>query len=810
MLAPTTPPLSTRRAIARTMRADALVKGLRTLWPPLCLLAIMGAAGSLTEGLPAALVSAGAGLTWLLSAYLFWRGWKLFHPMGEHEAGRALEEAAGLQELRPLTGGEDRRISGDDALWSWHQARLIKAAAALSTPVKPKLLWQDAAKALALMAALGLCWLNPVASVRALTFDLSPLVGDSDLVVEVWAEPPAYTGLPLIRLDRSQSEVSLPVGSKVTARVDGARGAPVLRGPSRSTRLSPAQGAAWQGQIEITRSGTLKLDRLGTRAQWHIEATPDQKPQLSLPKPIQIDPKGRLDIAFQASDDYGLAAAFVRIRPVKVPEGLAGRSVFDTPIPLEGAAGENGARRVFVEVADHALAGLTVEAQIVVRDGLGQETASETMKLTLPERTWQSSLAAALQEVRLLILREARPYQRPLPVFATLFEPLNVGGAASDVFNLGPIKLDLTDPQPGAPPGIAEATRRLEAIAEAMQQLGLSDLGQLSLHYALERLSIARDVADAHSVAPILWEMALQIEASNQTPAQQKIAQAREALKQALEQGATPEEIQQLTQELREAVGERLQELAEQGASGEGGEQGQSGPQISAGDLEDRLRELEESGSSGSREEALAQLDQLDELLENLQPGAPGGSGQANGQGQGGPLDDAMRQQRALSDQTEQLGETPPSDQSRQRAEDLANQQEGLADALGGKRPNDPSQEQSAEDQNRSQAAEAMREAAQALREGDLNRAQDAQARALQALRQAAESSPQGQAGAGGETDPLGRALPKQDDGKATKVPDGVEKRRARDVRDELRRRQADPQRDKTERDYIDRLLQDR
>ena len=629
------------------MRADALVKGLRTLWPPLCLLATMGAAGSLTEGLPAALVSAGAGLAWLLSAYLFWRGWQLFHPMNEQEAGRALEEAAGLQELRPLTGGEDRRISGDDALWSWHQRRLIEAAAALSKPVKPKLYWQDAAKALALIAALGLCWLNPMATARALTFDLSPLMGDSDLVVEVWAEPPGYTGLPLIRLDRSQSEIALPVGSKVTARVDGARGAPVLRGPSQSARLSPAQGAAWQGQIEITHSGTLKLDRLGTRAQWHLTAIADQKPQLTLPNPIQIDPKGRLDVAFQASDDYGLTAAFVRIRPVKVPEGLAGHSVFDTPIPLEGTAGENGARRVFVEVADHALAGLQVEAQVVVRDGLGQEAASEPTKLTMPEQTWQSSLAAALQEVRLMILREARPYQRPLPRFATLFEPLEDGAAVSDVLNLGPIKLDLTDPQSGAPPGIANATRHLRAIAETMVQFGLSDLGQLSLHYALERLSIARDVSDAHSVAPLLWQMAMQIEASNQTPAQQKVAAAREALKQALEQGAPPEQIQQLTQELREAVGERLQELAQQGASGEGGEQGPSGPQISAGDLEDRLRELEESGSSGSREDALSQLDQLDELLENLQPGAPGASGQADGQGQGGPIDDAMRQQRA-------------------------------------------------------------------------------------------------------------------------------------------------------------------
>lgn len=808
MLAPTTPPLSTRRALARTISADALVKGLRTLWSPLCFMAVIGAAGGLTEALPAALVSAGAGLAWLFSAYLFWRGWQLFHPMTEQDAGRALEEAAGLHELRPLTGGEDRRISGDDALWSWHQARLIEATNTLSQPLKAKLYWQDGAKALALIAALALCWLNPVASARALTFDLSPLMGDSDLVVEVWAEPPGYTGLPLIRLDRGQSEVALPIGSRVTARVDGARGAPVLRGPSRMTRLEPAQGAAWQGQIEITRSGTLKLDRLGTRAQWHVKVIGDQKPRLALPKPIQIDPKGRLDIAFQASDDYALAAAYVRIRPVKVPEGLAGNPVFDTPIPLEGAAGENGARRVFVEVADHALAGLQVQAQVVVRDGLGQETASDATKLVMPEQTWQASLAAAIQEVRLMILREARPYQRTLPRFATLFEAFDAEGSLSDVLTLRPIKLDLSDPQPGAPPGIANATRHLEAIADTMAQFGLSDLGQLSLHYALERLSIARDVDDARSIAPLLWQMALQIEASNQTPAQQKIAQAREALKQALEQGAPPEQIQQLTQELREAVGERLQELAEQGASGEGGEQGQSGPQISAGDLEDRLRELEESGSSGSRADALAQLDQLDELLENLQPGASGAPGQANGQGQGGPIDDAMRQQRALSDQTEQLGETPPSDQSRSRAEDLASRQEGLADALGGDSQSDPSG-RNGEEQNKRQAADAMREAAQALREGDLGRARDAQSRALRALRQAAESGGEGPAGNYGGTDPLGRTLPKQDDGKATKVPDGVEKRRARDVRDELRRRQADPQRDKNERDYIDRLLQE-
>jgi Domain of unknown function (DUF4175) len=62
----------------------------------------------------------------------------------------------------------------------------------------------------------------------------------------------------------------------------------------------------------------------------------------------------------------------------------------------------------------------------------------------------------------------------------------------------------------------------------------------------------------------------------------------------------------------------------------------------------------------------------------------------------------------------------------------------------------------------------------------------------------------------GGDKDPLGRATNRRDDGRETKVPDQVEKRRARDVREELRRRQADPNRDGQERDYLDRLLQGR
>ncbi|WP_133245672.1 DUF4175 family protein [Candidatus Phycosocius bacilliformis] len=805
MLAPTTPPPATRRALRQTIRRHALVLGLRSLWLPLFILTAMGATGWLTQNWPAAMVSACAGLAWIASLVAFWRAWQHFHPMDEHAAGLALERAAGLEELAPLTGRDDRRISGDDALWSWHQRQLIEAAGKLSTPVKPPLFWHDGVKALALAAALVLCLARPEAAGRALSFDLSPLVGDADLVVEVWAEPPAYTGLPLIRLDRLQPDVKLPAGSRVTARVDGPRGAPILKGPSGAARLSRLEGGSWQGSITISKSGSLTLDRLGTRAHWQVEALIDQKPVLTLTQPVRIDPRGRLDIAFQASDDYGLSDAFVRIRPVRVPEGLRGHEVFETPIALETGADADGARRVFVDVADHPLTGLDVTVEVGVRDGADQASLSQPQKLILPQRNWTNPLAAALQEIRLLILREARPFRRPLPRFATLFAPQDTGPVAIDVASLGPIRLDLTEPSIGAPPGIAEARAKLTAVSQTMAQMGLSDLGQLSLHYAVQLLSLARTVEDAHGVAPILWQMAVQIEASSQTPAQEKIAAARDALKQALEQGASPEEIQQLTQELREAVGERLQELAEQGASGQGGGSDPSGPSITAGDLEDQLKQLEESGSGGQRQDALTQLDQLDQLLENLQPGSPSAGSQADGSGQGSGLDRLMQEQRALSDETGDLANSPPSSNTDRNREDLANRQDGLADLLEG----EPASGE-AEGQNRQQAAQAMREAARALREGRPEEAQEAQTRALQALRQAAASAPQSQAGTGQDEDPIGRPLPQRDDGKATKVPDGVEKRRARDVRDELRRRQAEPDRSPQERDYIDRLLQDR
>jgi hypothetical protein len=120
-------------------------------------------------------------------------------------------------------------------------------------------------------------------------------------------------------------------------------------------------------------------------------------------------------------------------------------------------------------------------------------------------------------------------------------------------------------------------------------------------------------------------------------------------------------------------------------------------------------------------------------------------------------------------------------------------------------------------------AREAMQEAERALRSGDLDGATDAQARALEQLRQGArnmaeqmmqQNPNQFGMGPGGapqnELDPLGRPRSQTDGtdpGNTSKLPDQIDVQRAREILDELRRRQGEQTRPTDELDYLERLL---
>jgi len=115
------------------------------------------------------------------------------------------------------------------------------------------------------------------------------------------------------------------------------------------------------------------------------------------------------------------------------------------------------------------------------------------------------------------------------------------------------------------------------------------------------------------------------------------------------------------------------------------------------------------------------------------------------------------------------------------------------------------------------EAGEAMRESQDRLRSGDLSGANEAQAEAIRALRRAgqtlAETGRQNARGEGGtdqaeNEDPLGRLNNgiNSDESEADIDPrDNAT--RSRELREELRRRAAEQERDQSERDYLERLL---
>src|SRR5690606_13829159 len=185
-------------------------------------------------------------------------------------------------------------------------------------------------------------------------------------------------------------------------------------------------------------------------------------------------------------------------------------------------------------------------------------------------------------------------------------------------------------------------------------------------------------------------------------------------------------------------------------------------------------------------------------------------------------LSEQMGEQRALRDETRQQqqgqGGSGGNQQGAQGGGELARRQaeirQGLAEA---QRMAEESGAAPSDDLNA--AGEAMRQAEDALRRGDLEGAERAQSAALDNLREGAESlaaemrergrenSPPDQAGDGAR-DPLNR--PVSGAGATSgegEIPSQADPVRAREIFDEIRRRAQDPNRPEAEREYLRRLL---
>jgi uncharacterized protein (TIGR02302 family) len=146
-------------------------------------------------------------------------------------------------------------------------------------------------------------------------------------------------------------------------------------------------------------------------------------------------------------------------------------------------------------------------------------------------------------------------------------------------------------------------------------------------------------------VVSYLWVIALGIENGDLSVAERRLHQAQEALKQALENGASDQEIDKLMKELRQAMNEFLREFAEQAQKNPNMAMPPNAEMLRESDLQRMLDQIENLAKSGSRDQAQELLSQLEEMMNNLRTARP-----QRGQGREGEQSEMREQMDKLGD----------------------------------------------------------------------------------------------------------------------------------------------------------------
>ncbi|WP_377191285.1 TIGR02302 family protein [Ruegeria meonggei] len=721
-------------------------------------------------------------------------GARRFHAPSRAEALMRLDESLPGRPIQALM--DDQAIGSMDtdsvALWHAHQTRMAQQAAQ-AEPVKPDLRLADrdpyalrysALLALVIAGLFGSFW--RIGSVA----DMAPgaAVAGQGPSWEGWVEPPRYTGLPTLYLaDQSGPKLSVPQGSRITLRFYGEVGAHTLT--ETTTPLGTVEATDSEQDIVVNRSGQLRIVGPAGR-DWSLDVLQDIAPRIGVADAAEAEAGGQMRLPFAAGDDYGvvsgtatieldLAALDRRYGLTVAPEE---REVIEVELPMP----ITGDRADFTEdliedFSQHPWAHLPVRITLTARDAADQETSSEPYVTALPARRFFDPLAAAVMEQR----------------------------------------RDLLWSRDNAP----RVAQLLRAVSHLPEDFFRSDTAYLRLRVTLRRLETFTRYdlkpEQQEEIAQALWDLAVLIEEGTLADALERMRRAQERLTEAMQNGASDEEIAELMQELRDATQDymrQLQRLAQE--NGEDGEnpQGQNGEtlQMTQDDLQrmmDRIQELMEQGRMAEAQQALEEFQQM---MENMRVTQGQGQGQqSEGQQAMEGLAETLRDQQGLSDRAfrdlqEQFNPGTQSGQSQnnegrnggqgrgeshegqggrgQEGSDqadgggqqgqegsLADRQQALRDELGRQQQNLPgggTPEGEAARDALDRAGRAMDDAEQALRSDDLAEAIDRQSEAMEALREGMRSlgealaeNQQNQPGQGAQEgdmqannrDPLGR-----------------------------------------------------
>ncbi|SEL18662.1 DUF4175 domain-containing protein [Pacificibacter marinus] len=709
--------------------------------------------------------------------------------------GEARGRVDGALPNSPLQALQDLNATGQVAaqihpLWVAHQMRMAQQASkAHVIAPKIRLSEQDpfAIRLLALTALImGLLFGSGGASTGAIPTSLGL---ESGLAWEGWIDPPQHTGKPTLYLADLSTSFTAPKNSKVTIRFYDTGDAVQMRQTVSEVALD--SGALTQ-DFRLEKNGEIEIDGPMGRV-WDVALLPDTAPVAELIGDMTRAASGELRQSFRVFDDFGVVRAQLKLeldRPAIVPR--YGFSVLPEPrdavtlsIPLPRSRERTDIVGVVAEnLSRHPYSGLPVRVSLRAWDAAGNESVAAQSAAILPGRKFFDPLAAALIDVRRELLWSRKNAIRSAQIIRAV-----------------------SYAQDGAHGGNHKLFLRLRSIAGGLEARGAQ---------------MSRDAWN--EIAESIWDIAVELEDGDLSEALERLQRAQERLLQAMRDGATPEEIAKLMQDLRDATQAYIKKLAEQQDQSDQAD-AQSGEtlEMSANQLQELMDRIQKLMEQGRMAEAQQLMDFLNELLQNIQVSpSQGQSGQAI---EG--LQDLSREQQQLNDETftdlqEQFGgqgrELPEQGEG---PDALADSQGALRDALRSQKQNLPADGSSGQaDENLDEAEQSMAEAEDALREGDFASALEKQARAMEALRegmrQLAQSDDAGDADRGESqaqqsgpngSDPLGRTADGPSVGNGDIPAEDEAYEQAQDLLDEIRRRSAQRERADKERDYLNRLL---
>ncbi|SLN41014.1 hypothetical protein ROA7450_01985 [Roseovarius albus] len=668
---------------------------------------------------------------------------------------------------RPLAALSDtQRIgagdAGSESLWQAHQRRMA-AQAEMAKAVEPDL-------QLSQRDPYGLRYIALLALVCSLMFgslwrvqSLSELaLGPSGLAAgeptwEGWIEPPEYTGLPSLYLADQAAKIRIPAGSRITLRLYGEVGA-----LSVSETVSGAQaGTSTDSEqaYEAVNNGKLQIDGPGGQI-WVLEVIPDLPPFVeAVSDEMQTTFEGLMTLPFKAIDDYGIAKgrAIITLDLPRIDRayGLEAEPearedvILDLPMPITGGR-ENFSENLVENLSEHPWAHLPVRITLEVTDGAGQVGESDVFLTPMPARRFFDPLASAMIEQR----RDLLWSPENAKTISQLMRAVSYRPNDSLFRSTGSYLIQRM------------ILRRLEALMQAD--------------------ALTPETRDELSDA--FWDLALLLEDGDIGNALERMREAQERLSEAIKNGASPEEIARLMQELREATNDYLRQKSQQAQREGGGDQqlSENMMRMTQQDLQEMMDRIQELMEQGRFAEAQQALDEFQQMMENMRvTEGQGGEGDTPGEQAMEGLAETLKEQQGLSDQAfrdlqEQFNSGAQSGQSQgnqgfdgglgqgqshnqpgqgqgdgggdQNGEgaqaggrgdggdsSLADRQQALREELQRQRgtlPGSGSEAGRAARDSLERAENAMRGAENALRDGNLAEAVDGQAQAMEALRE--------------------------------------------------------------------------